>query len=355
MKLRLVFPVFLFSSLVAIPAFSQSLDMEQICGNADATEGAPTAASEEHPSLKLQTIVDEELLFVDHGFCKEYRETLDSGSGPGPAQNGWRIRFYMSHSFTRYFNSDVSFRSSRYNVEIRDYEWAERGSRNFFNPANWFRNGMNPAQMIDEPTNTFTVSIERNGHEFFLSAFHPKFLQNPGQVKPMVGVIDGVPVDAVQPVNAPPRDGQPLPGESHLVRNEFTHAQMAYEVGYGHRFTVLKSRIGNIVYIPQVGVGLMFGRNRSVMTKPGNWYDFEDSRRGIGLYGYGASVLNRVEFNLKNDRFGVFYENRVGGYTMEAPFYDGTQKFRLGFVGNSVGMKFLLFHAKPKKPPVPRF
>jgi len=332
---------FLFSFLVCGKAFSQEMDADLLCSNVHPAEAAPVAATAERPALKLEQIGQEDHIFVDQGFCKTYRE---SKLGDG----GWKVRLYTSHSFTRYFNSNIRFQSSRYSVEIKDYEWAERGSRSFFNPSNWFVDGHNPAQMIDEPTNTFTISIEKDGHEFYLSIFHPKFFQASNQIKQMSGTINGIPVDGVQPINAPYHDGGPAPGESQLVVNEFGYAQMLYEVGYGHRFTVLKSKIGNVTYVPHVGVGLMFGKNHSVMVKPGQWWEFDESSERIQMNGYGASVGNRVELNLPSERFGIFYENRVGIYNMESPFFDGTQKFKLGFVGNSVGMKFVLFHTKPK-------
>ena len=67
----------------------------------------------------------------------------------------------------------MKFRSSRYNVDIKDYDWQERSSRTFFNPKTWMVEDNNPLQVIDEPTNKFTLSLEKNGLEIFLSAFHP--------------------------------------------------------------------------------------------------------------------------------------------------------------------------------------
>ena len=339
-------------------AFSQAMvDMDALCGE-EAGGAVSSTASDDHPSLKLHAFGAHDLILVDRGFCKTYLEskTVLAQPTPGPVSSsqpsigGWKVRLYMSHSFTTYFNSNVSFHSSRYNVEIKDYEWAERGSRDFFKPSNWFKDGTNPAQMIDEPTNTFTVSIEKDGNEFYLSVFHPKFFQQPGQIKQMTGTIDGVPVNGMQAIDPQARPDSPQPGESPLIRNEFTYAQMLYEVGYGHRFTVLQSKIGNITYIPHVGVGVMFGANHSVMTRPGAWYDYDEQRQHIGLNGYGVSVGNRIEMNFgKKEKFGVFYENRIGVYNMESKFTDGTEKFRLGFMGNSIGMKFVLFHTKPKK------
>ena len=81
----------------------------------------------------------------------------------------WKLRIYLSHSFTEYYNTDIEFLSSRYNVEIKDYQWIERGSREFFLYKKWIEQGNNPLQMIDEPSNTFVLSIEKNNNEFFLS------------------------------------------------------------------------------------------------------------------------------------------------------------------------------------------
>ena len=324
-------------------ALAQTLAMDQVCAGSEGQDAASLSASEERPSLKLEFIGQKDHILVDQGFCKVYRESKFN-EAPG----GWKVRLYMSHSFTHYFNSDVTFQSSRYSVQVKDYQWAERGSRSFFNPSQWFVDGHNPAQMIDEPTNTFTVSIEKDGNEFFLSVFHPKFYQDPNQIKQISGTINGTPVNGVQPINAPYHDGGPNPGESQLVVNEFGYAQMLYEVGYGHRFTVLRSKVGNVTYIPHVGVGLMFGKNHSVMVKPGQWWEFDQSSERIQMNGFGTSMGNRIEYNLPNERLGVFYENRIGVYKMESPFFDGTQKFKLGFVGNSIGVKFVLFHSKPK-------
>ncbi len=307
-------------------ARADELDLQRICENK-----APSAG----PSLRLVQHEGEDLILVDHGFCEIYRSSL---SMVPPESSGWKIRFYASHSFTHYFNSNVTFHSSKYNIEIKDYEWAERGSREFFNPNNWFKDGKNPAQIIDEPTNTFTLSIEKNGDEFYLSAFHPKFLQADNQIKQITGTIDGVPVNGVLPVR----------GESRIIRNQFTYGQMIFEAGYSHRFVLIRSRLGNITYIPKVGVGVQIGKNLSTIAKPGQWWDAEDSHDQFRYQGFGASVSNRIELNSKNERVGIFYENRLGYYDTTAKFFDGTQHFGLGFVGNNFGVKFVLFHARPK-------
>ncbi len=315
--------------------------------------------------------VPKDLIIFDQGFCAEFlnmtsetelkktlanlKSDINSSLGNCPQINvsdKWKIRFYASHSFTTYFNTDVKFTSSRYNVEIKDYEWAERSSREFFEPKTWKEEGNNPFQVIDEPTNTFVMSIEKNGHEFFLSAFHPKFLQAKDQVKYMKGSIDGVEVDGFLEINKPFDGYDQVPGESELVRNQNTHRQMIFEIGYGYRFTLLKGRLGSINYVPSVGIGVMTGNNLSVMVKQGEWWEFEDHQDDFGIQGFGGSLTNRIEINGPKERFGIFYENKLGFYKQDHGFMDGNQKYNLGLVGNSVGMKFMIRNpnnAKKKK------
>ena len=261
----------------------------------------------------------------------------------------WKIRFYASHSYTTYFNSDISLKSSRYDIEIKDYEWAERSSREFFTLAEWKKPGSNPLQMIDEPTNTFTVSIEKNGHEFFLSAFHPKFLQASDQVKYVKGTIDGTAVDGVVPINKPFDDWDQVPGESELVRNANTHKQMTYELGYGYRFKLFDSKLGSMSFIPSIGVGVMAGENRSTVIKPNQWYEFDDYKDNQYIQGFGGSVTNRIEFNSKKEKVGIFYENKLGYYHQNHGFLDGKQSYNIGFMGNSLGIKVMIYNSNKKK------
>lgn len=313
--------------------------------------------------------IDKALVIVDKGFCAEYLkiETSNLVTGldgvnhkddPCPiweTKDKWKLRLYASHSFTTYFDTDITFSSTRYNVEIKNYEWAERSSREFFLPKTWKEEGNNPLQVIDEPTNTFVLSLEKNGHEFFLSAFHPKFLQKEGQVKYMKGNIDGTEVDGVAQINKPFDGYDQTPGESELVRNQNTHKQMTFEVGYGYRVKLFEGKFGNVTYVPSIGIGVMVGQNLSVMVKEGDWWTFEDHLDKYGVQGFGGSITNRLELNTKKERFGVFYENKLAYYHQEHGFLDGKQKYNLGFMGNNFGMKFMIYnpnnHSKSRSTP----
>jgi hypothetical protein len=280
-----------------------------------------------------------ELILMDQGFCRAFNSSTKYNNIQGGT---WKIRIYASHAFTRYFNSDITLNSSRYQIEIKDYEWAERGSREYFTPHEWKKPESHIFQLLDEPTNTFTISIEKNGHEFFLSAFHPKFLQAPNQYKHMQGQIDGVPVNQAQLINQPFYGYLHTPGESKLLGNEFTHRQMIFEVGYGFRIPLLRTKFGNIVYVPNVGIGIIVGQNRAALIRPGAWWDAEYTQDEYRVQGFGGSIGNRIEINGPKERMGIFYENRLGYYSVQSKFYDGQQRFNLGYQSNNIGIKFVI-------------
>lgn len=329
--------------LCSFSAYAQvslnKLDLKAIC------EGKQENFDLSYKKTKLD---QKNLVIVDGGFCAVYLEQQEEAKKypkEAPAKvDRWKVRLYASHSFTTYFDSDIQFRSTRYNVDIKDYSWAERSSREFFSPETWKEEGNNPFQMIDEPSNTFTASIEKNGNEFFIQAFHPKFLQAPDQVKYMKGTIDGVWVDGTAPVNKPFDGYDQVPGESELVGNANTHRQMTFEVGYGRRFNLVKNKYGSITYVPSIAVGVMVGNNHSTYLAENEWWEFDSYDDAYGIQGFGGSITNRIELNSPKERFGIFYENKLSLYRQQHGFLDGTQKYNLGFMGNSFGVKFMIYN-----------
>ena len=266
---------------------------------------------------------------------------------PNKSDNKWKFRFYLSHSFTKYYNTDIKFLSSRYNVDIKDYQWIERGSREFFHYEKWTEQGNNPSQIIDEPSNTFVFSIERNSHEFLLSVFHPKFLQKPDQRVYIKGTIDKIEVDGIYNINRPFDGYNQFPGEMELVRNENTIREMLFEIGYGYRFKLIDAKIGNITYVPSIGVGLSCGQNLVVVVKEGDWWNYDNYKQKTEIQGIGGSLTNRIEFNTKKEIFGIFYENKLSYYKQNHGFMDGIQKYNLKLIGNSIGLKLMIYRLKP--------
>ena len=358
-----------------------SIDFEEICNQLIHKSNETRAESNREDEQEIENDSTSELIIIDKGFCEVYLESIsdtavkdinesinnltldlkpfyscnnnlnDKISIIESKKDKWKIRFYASHSFTTYFATDIKFRSTRYNVDIKDYEWAERGSREFFKSSTWKEEGNNPSQMLDEPSNTFTVSIEKNNNEFFLTAFHPKFLQKTDQIKYMKGTIDGVEVDGNYDINKPFDGYNQEPGEMELVRNQNTHLEMMFELGYGRRIPIVKGRFGSIVYTPSIAAGITGGKNLTVVVKEGQWWDFDDYEPEAywTIQGFGGSILNRLEFNSKNERVGVFYENRFSYYKQNHEFMDGNQEYDLKLMGHNVGVKFMLYNPARKR------
>lgn len=372
----------LLSWMLSLPLYAQEVSVDDVCGG----EASPVKSNSEIPSgIKLMKVTNIPLVIVDDGFCAKYLEKRKEEEAkiikdfesltkplqlkgdvcseelpviPGSPEkksleDKWKLRLYASHSFTTYFDTDMKIQSTRYNIEVKDYKWAERGSREFFTWKTMTAPGNNPAQIIDEPTNTFVLSLEKDGNEFFLSAFHPKFLQDNSQVVSMTGTIDGQPVIPVQPLNTPFYGYTHTPGESKLVRNQNTHKQMIFDVGYGKRLNLMDSKFGKLTYVPSIGLGVTVGENLTVVVKEGQWWEFDENLDKHGVQGFGGSVSNRLEYTTRNQKFGLFYENKLGYYKQKHAFLDGTQEYDLKFMGNSVGMTFMLYNPKNKKKAVP--
>ena len=256
----------------------------------------------------------------------------------------WKIRFYASHSSTTYFNTEVQFKTSRYNLDVKNYVWDERSSRDFFLPSTWDKPGNSPLQVLDEPSNTYTFSIEKNGNEFFLSLFHPKFTQGNDQIVQMKGTIDGANVDKTDYINKPFDGYDKNIGESEIVLNQNTYREYNPEIGYGKRINLLKTKYGSVDYIPSVSGGVMMGGNLSRDVQKGKWFDFDSYQAPYEVQGYGGTIRNRLEVNSKSERFGLFYENRYSLYQMDHQFLDGSESYVLRFSGNSAGFKIMIYN-----------
>jgi hypothetical protein len=128
---------------------------------------------------------------------------------------------------------------------------------------------------------------------------------------------------------------------------------MTFSVGAGYRFEAYKGKRFNVTYVPSLSLGLMVGGNNSVIIKQGEWWEFDGYHDPFTVQGFGGEVTNRFEINTVNDKFGLFYEHKFGYYKLEHGVLDGKFKYNLGFMGNSVGMKFMILnpnnHKKKKR------
>jgi len=251
--------------------------------------------------------------------------------------NKWNFRIYFGYTRSRYFNSrEVSLNSSRVNVVVKDFEWKERHSFEYFSwdsikqPGNTFR-------FIDEPTNSFGFSMEKKNNVIFLSVFHMKWLFNNTQVKHVSGTLDGVSVDKVMPVNEPFDGYNAQPGEMNLLRLENTFWNINPQIGYGRKIELISSKkFGNLSYTPSVQVGLMIGSSYSAYTVKGGYWDSDHKEQGIQYKGTSLTAGHRLDY--EKGRVGVFLDQKYSSSNIKHDFLDGSAKYRLNFSPVTFGL-----------------
>ena len=186
--------------------------------------------------------------------------------------NSWKIRFNFGFSRTDYAPTHLNIKSGVINIVVKDVEMHERTSNSYYNPANWTEL-QNAAQWIDEPTNTFTFSLEKNKNTFYLSVFHPKYLKS---VVYSTKEVNGAPVYTVSPIGESDNFSQTIPEGNNMLYLGNTHYNMIWQVGYGRQFVIFDTKkAGKLSYTVKGDVGINTGKARSVHIIPGvAWNDY---------------------------------------------------------------------------------
>lgn len=265
-------------------------------------------------------------------------------------QNGWNFSFHFGFTRTHYQPTDMQLTSSRMDVLIHDFEFQERTSAGYYNPANW-ESFQDAFRWIDEPTNSFILTAEKNGHSIILSIFHPKFLKKTHQNAHVVGTVDGVEIDDFIDINEDFDGYNNVPGEMYLVRFENTHLQMEYSLGYGYDLKIIDSeKYGTLSVRPEVFLGVMTGGNLTVYTKKEEYWEYDHFKQPLGVQGIMYSGGLRVNYEVKN--FNFFVEGKAAVAHLNHGFMDGRAKYDLHYQSLTfgVGYTFKKREKKKKKP-----
>jgi hypothetical protein len=288
-------------------------------------------------------------------FTSIYEEDHINTSKPveikGTSKDGdWKFNFSMGFNRTKYADTDMHLKSSRVDATIKDFSFDERTSSDFYNPNNW-EQPMDAFRWIDEPTNSFTFSAEKNNNVYSITAFHPKFLKHTYQDKHVTGTIDGVAVDKVMPINEEFDGYNDQPGQMHLTRFENTHMQMDWQLGYGRNITIADThKYGKLVYTPSVYAGLTSGKHYDVYVKPGAYWDFDGSEDKMKIQGGNVAIGNKIKYEY--GRVNVFVENKFTFSHLEHQFMDGTAKYNMKYNATTFGLGVNVFNIKAKAKPV---
>ena len=267
-------------------------------------------------------------------------------------RNGWNFSFHFGFTRTNYRPTDMQLSSSRMDVLIHDFEFQERTSAGYYNPGNW-ESVQDAFRWIDEPTNSFVLTAEKNGHSIILSIFHPKFLKKTHQNAHVVGTIDGVAVDDFIDINEDFDGYNNVPGEMYLVRFENTHLQMEYSLGYGYELKIIDSeKYGTLSVRPEIFLGVMTGGNLTVYTRPGEYWIYDDHKQPLEVQGIMYSGGLRVNYEIKN--FNFFVEGKAAVAHLNHGFMDGRAKYDLSYQSLTFGVGYT-FKKRDKKKKKPLF
>lgn len=250
--------------------------------------------------------------------------------------NELRFRFSFGFSRTDYAQTDLHLQSPRLNVVIKDYDFHERTSAENYEPKHWNQGGPTDfLKWVDEPTNTFTFTIERKKDVFTITVFHPKFLQEGYMAnKQVTGTVDGVKVDKEMSMQ-----------ELGLSQFKNTHREMSWQIGYGRSFVLYKGKRGRaeLIYTPQLLGGFMTGKNVSGFEKE----EFEDRSR---IQGSIFSAGHSLEY-----RYGIaslFVNQTFHWAHLNHGFLEGKAKYNLDYSTITFGLGINLYDpARHKKRP----
>ena len=259
----------------------------------------------------------------------------------------WNVKFYFGYSRAKYFNSDVHLQSTRVNVDIKDMEWKERNSFEYFKRESLKGKG-NTFRFIDEPTSTMMLTLEKGKNVFLISVFHLKYLKQQFQDKHVTGTLDGVSVNGVIPINEPFDGYNDQPGQMHLTRLENTYWQADIQGGYGRKFNLLgNEKTGILSFTPYVQGGIYIGSSFSNYRKLDNYWDWDSRSQPIEPKGASITLGQKLEY--EKGRFSLFLDNRATHAQVKHDFLDGKASYKLNFVAGTLGLGFKIVDPKSKK------
>lgn len=267
--------------------------------------------------------------------------------------NPWKIRFHFGHSkmFGSIKPGDVKVKSDELTGTIKGFTFRERTSDWYFNPTKWQK--LNDAsKWIDEPSNTFTISIENNKNGFYITAYHPKLLKTYYEKKEMIGGVEHTTyINGTHSLS----DGTPesyaaIPDGTRGIEIQNTHKLMAWQIGYGRKFKIFDTKkAGKLTYVVRADVGIQTGAARTIIidkTNPQNvtWNEHTDD---FGVQGYNADIGHRIEY--QRGRFGIFVDQKMVFSKIEHGFMEGTASYTTQYTPTTFGVSVDLFTFNKKK------
>ncbi len=253
----------------------------------------------------------------------------------------WKVRFHFGFSRTQYHPTDMDIKSSYFTDTIKDVKMHERTSAHYYDPKSWDEAG-DALKWIDEPTNTFALSLEKGKNKFYFTAFHPKYIKSVLYKETENGheYTAGAPHNELNQ-NRPN-------GYSHLyIQN--THRNMVWQIGYGREFRILDGKAGRLSYIPKADIGISTGQARSShieRDEDGEW-QWDDHTEQGKVQGVNASIGHRLEY--AKGKVSLFVDHKTIVSKMKHDYMDGSAEYNLRMSPITFGVGITLFDGKSKR------
>lgn len=336
---------------------NESAAVMNACENTSGTVGLEKI-SEQLKVIQPLLLVKESPLDAKKHSCHSLQNLADIHAAPVEMKlnddegNPWKIRLHFGFTRTNIRPTDVTIKSSLVNTTIKGFEFSERTSAQHYDPRTW-EHLQDAARWIDEPSNTFTLSIENKKNAFYITAFHPKFLKTHYQITETAA--DGSSSVSYVPAsqhlsNGTAQSYESIPNGQAGIEIQNTHLLMNYQIGYGRKFTVFESKkAGKLTYTPRVDAGVTIGGARSIyIVKNESWIEHRDP---MGVQGINASVGHRLEY--QRGKVSVFADQKYTTSKIKHSFLDGTASYDLDYSTVTLGIGVDVFTPKKKKTPNP--
>ncbi len=199
-------------------------------------------------------------------------------------------------------------------------------------------------KVVDEPTNTFVLSLEHKKNVFSFTLYHPKMLKtyledNSSGTTKYVPAAENIPNgDRTDFINS-------LPDGAKGVHIQNTRRNVVWLIGYGRNFTIAEGKKGKVVYTPKVDAGIQTGIVRTAyFEKNGIWDEKVEKTRALGVMG---SVGHRLEY--QKGKVAVFVDQRLQYGKVKHGFLDGTASYSSLYAPVTFGVAVDILTVNKKK------
>ncbi len=246
------------------------------------------------------------------------------------------VRFHFGFARTTYQPTTLTVNDSQMHVVIKDFKVMEITSAICYSPEDWKKSG-NPLEWIDEPTNLFDLSVEKDNNVFYVTIFHPKYLKPRTEQAQVTGVIAGQQVMRQMEINS--SDVQ-NPTSLHISEFQNTHLQVDWQIGYGRKLKIFDAgKWGELSYTPHVHVGITTGSTNVIMV--GTDGSLQQRIAPNEIQGYNISVGHMLQYEI--GRVDLFVDQKFTYEHLRSTFMDGTAQYDMKYMPVTFGVGIKLF------------